>query len=169
MTVSVQLLVCLCSLFIEWTFDFLAFVIYLFVDYYSFVVYDIIMLVSIYFFLCLFFFFKQKTAYEMRISDWSSDVCSSDLVLAGRGSERDGDGGNNDSQLHGIALSENHGPSAAWPAESPQFPVRELWVPNGAIRWRWPRLPVFPTLSYERTRSSIPAGRLRSNSLFPAA
>src|SRR3546814_10539290 len=29
--------------------------------------------------LVLFFFFKQKTAYEMRISDWSSDVCSSDL------------------------------------------------------------------------------------------
>src|SRR3546814_10959004 len=30
-------------------------------------------------FVMLFFFFKQKTAYEMRISDWSSDVCSSDL------------------------------------------------------------------------------------------
>src|SRR3546814_5348186 len=30
-------------------------------------------------FLSCFFFFKQKTAYEMRISDWSSDVCSSDL------------------------------------------------------------------------------------------
>src|SRR3546814_7084317 len=30
--------------------------------------------------LIIFFFFKQKTAYEMRISDWSSDVCSSDLV-----------------------------------------------------------------------------------------
>src|SRR3546814_19644210 len=29
--------------------------------------------------MCCFFFFKQKTAYEMRISDWSSDVCSSDL------------------------------------------------------------------------------------------
>src|SRR3546814_1795938 len=29
--------------------------------------------------LVFFFFFKQKTAYEMRISDWSSDVCSSDL------------------------------------------------------------------------------------------
>src|SRR3546814_6004516 len=29
----------------------------------------------------IFFFFKQKTAYEMRISDWSSDVCSSDLDL----------------------------------------------------------------------------------------
>src|SRR3546814_9802533 len=33
----------------------------------------------------LFFFFKQKTAYEMRISDWSSDVCSSDLRLRARG------------------------------------------------------------------------------------
>src|SRR3546814_20404969 len=31
-----------------------------------------------------FFFFKQKTAYEMRISDWSSDVCSSDLRPAAR-------------------------------------------------------------------------------------
>src|SRR3546814_9320355 len=29
----------------------------------------------------LLFFFKQKTAYEMRISDWSSDVCSSDLLV----------------------------------------------------------------------------------------
>src|SRR3546814_78880 len=29
----------------------------------------------------IFFFFKQKTAYEMRISDWSSDVCSSDLLV----------------------------------------------------------------------------------------
>src|SRR3546814_3673481 len=33
--------------------------------------------------MCRFFFFNQKTAYEMRISDWSSDVCSSDLS-AGR-------------------------------------------------------------------------------------
>src|SRR3546814_5564019 len=31
--------------------------------------------------MCSLFFFKQKTAYEMRISDWSSDVCSSDLAL----------------------------------------------------------------------------------------
>src|SRR3546814_15655475 len=36
-------------------------------------------------FICLVFFFKQKTAYEMRISDWSSDVCSSDLHNVGRG------------------------------------------------------------------------------------
>src|SRR3546814_1746342 len=31
-------------------------------------------------YVCVFFFFNQKTAYEMRISDWSSDVCSSDLL-----------------------------------------------------------------------------------------
>src|SRR3546814_8741588 len=41
---------------------------------------------SVFFYLCsvlsdfILFFFKQKTAYEMRISDWSSDVCSSDLI-----------------------------------------------------------------------------------------
>src|SRR3546814_7474485 len=36
-----------------------------------------------------FFFFKQKTAYEMRISDWSSDVCSSDLRRTAGGRPRD--------------------------------------------------------------------------------
>src|SRR3546814_6928884 len=41
------------------------------------------------FYYLLFFFFKQKTAYEMRISDWSSDVCSSDLTsrFAGFGAQ----------------------------------------------------------------------------------
>src|SRR3546814_1590626 len=39
--------------------------------------------------MCVFFFFKQKTAYEMRISDWSSDVCSSDLAAhVAHGAER---------------------------------------------------------------------------------
>src|SRR3546814_1754418 len=38
-------------------------------------------------FIC-FFFFKQKTAYEMRISDWSSDVCSSDLGVLDQGDTR---------------------------------------------------------------------------------
>src|SRR3546814_2201286 len=42
------------------------------------------MLVSVFFF----FFFKQKTAYEMRISDWSSDVCSSDLPSGKFGDQR---------------------------------------------------------------------------------
>src|SRR3546814_2674496 len=47
-------------------------------------VWIVIILVSfmlLLFLVCIvFFFFKQKTAYEMRISDWSSDVCSSDLL-----------------------------------------------------------------------------------------
>src|SRR3546814_7121832 len=38
-------------------------------------------MVCISYWVWMFFFFKQKTAYEMRISDWSSDVCSSDLVV----------------------------------------------------------------------------------------
>src|SRR3546814_7466332 len=41
----------------------------------------------LYLFVFVFFFFKRKPAYEMRISDWSSDVCSSDLALK---AERDG-------------------------------------------------------------------------------
>src|SRR3546814_12403704 len=42
-------------------------------------------------FFFIFFFFKQKTAYEMRISDWSSDVCSSDLrSRSSRAKSRDG-------------------------------------------------------------------------------
>src|SRR3546814_4372878 len=44
--------------------------------------YVCLMLYAMFFF--AFFFFKQKTAYEMRISDWSSDVCSSDLLYVGR-------------------------------------------------------------------------------------
>src|SRR3546814_1568575 len=59
-----------------------------------------------YFFLCcfrvlysccclFFFFFKQKTAYEMRISDWSSDVCSSDLRTAAAGGEHQPDNNRN--------------------------------------------------------------------------
>src|SRR3546814_9032292 len=39
----------------------------------------------------VFFFFKQNTAYEMRISDWSSDVCSSDLFVIGRSHWDDSD------------------------------------------------------------------------------
>src|SRR3546814_19175715 len=38
--------------------------------------------------LLFFFFFKQKTAYEMRISDWSSDVCSSDLACGSAAADR---------------------------------------------------------------------------------
>src|SRR3546814_6617188 len=55
--------------------------------YYCFDMCDFIYFVFFYCF--FFFFFKQKTAYEMRISDWSSDVCSSDLAIYRRsGGER---------------------------------------------------------------------------------
>src|SRR3546814_3885308 len=56
-----------------------------------------------------FFFFKQKTAYEMRISDWSSDVCSSDLAF------RDRESGSCDASLRVHA-------------------VRKMAIPD----WRWP-------------------------------
>src|SRR3546814_7597362 len=45
----------------------------------SLLLFTMIFCFSFVFFYFCFFFFKQKTAYEMRISDWSSDVCSSDL------------------------------------------------------------------------------------------
>src|SRR3546814_1089841 len=47
----------------------------------------------LYLFFGVFFFFKQKTAYEMRISDWSSDVCSSDLLDTGMCGDPFGDRG----------------------------------------------------------------------------
>src|SRR3546814_6486855 len=53
-----------------------------------------------------FFFFKQKTAYEMRISDWSSDVCSSDLLgcheVVGQANHRGGQSGNHCNGAHNM-------------------------------------------------------------------
>src|SRR3546814_20400518 len=59
----------------------------------------------------MFFFFKQKTAYEVRISDWSSDVCSSDLPADSPAGSRD-----------------------SGPATAP-VPRREAWRPWGASAW----------------------------------
>src|SRR3546814_19644188 len=52
----------------------------------------------------VFFFFKQKTAYEMRISDWSSDVCSSDLS-AGAAAGQDASGADADRDAPGARTS----------------------------------------------------------------
>src|SRR3546814_18289783 len=60
----------------------------------------------------LFLFFKQNTAYEMRISDWSSDVCSSDLVLLGR--------------RHGLEYAALAGPQQRAAARHPDLPGRSL-------------------------------------------
>src|SRR3546814_1174474 len=58
--------------------------------------------------ICLyFFFFKQKTAYEVRISDWSSDVCSSDLIASWKRSPAMGE--RHDPGLHRIVHSRNGG------------------------------------------------------------
>src|SRR3546814_6338437 len=67
----------------------------------------------------VFFFFKQKTAYEMRISDWSSDVCSSDLEALRRqersqeragGADEHGHEGGDGTDQHEAAL--RHRPAA---------------------------------------------------------
>src|SRR3546814_8150780 len=60
--------------------------------------------------LLVFFFFKQKTAYEMRISDWSSDVCSSDLFLC-----RDRRTARTDSRREHAAQSRTHSVDARVP------------------------------------------------------
>src|SRR3546814_2716019 len=72
------------------------------------------------FIVCMFFFFKQKTAYEMRISDWSSDVCSSDLTP-----ERFGKGA-----IEGVA-----GPVAANNAAAGGafIPLLTLGIPPGVV------------------------------------
>src|SRR3546814_5998711 len=80
---------------------------------------------------CLCFFFKQKTAYEMRISDWSSDVCSSDLIhdLLPAG---------NDGRRWRAVLNEaqivlhNH-PVNAERVRSGRMPVNSLWFHGGEI------------------------------------
>src|SRR3546814_1703265 len=56
-----------------------------------------------------FFFFKQKTAYEMRISDWSSDVCSSDLRAALDVRQRLGIVGKNHIQLPADQVGKRRG------------------------------------------------------------
>src|SRR3546814_10088914 len=75
--------------------------------------------------LLIFFFFKQKTAYEMRISDWSSDVCSSDLhssYFADRQGEPDSSDSSPPPRIHG------------------HFPRQSISVsdPTSPPQWRYP-------------------------------
>src|SRR3546814_13860188 len=70
-----------------------------------------------------FFFFKQKTAYEMRISDWSSDVCSSDLgpLRARRRTSRRIPSGSN--------ASRTGRPAQSWPCRSTVRSCRRFATP----------------------------------------
>src|SRR3546814_11479513 len=74
-----------------------------------------------------FVFFKQKTAYEMRISDWSSDVCSSDLQRASAGSDRPG-------AMHGACGATARDCRCATGGRRPDRPSAQPWTGRGMRR-----------------------------------
>src|SRR3546814_3007815 len=69
---------------------------------------------------CVFCFFKQKTAYELRISDWSSDVCSSDLALCGNADTSD------------LQIGQRNAIARAFHAEPKGFFHKQIVKTNGA-------------------------------------
>src|SRR3546814_6392165 len=95
------------------------------------------------FFMLFFFCFKQKTAYEMRISDWSSDVCSSDLILF-KGSDRSAS-----EQFwiikHGIKMT-------AMPAWGKTHDDRLIWDMVAFIR----QLPSLSPAQYQAMTQNVP-------------
>src|SRR3546814_19599857 len=99
------------------------------------------------------FFFKQKTAYEMRISDWSSDVCSSDLLrggargVGGLAIAAAGHGGGGDGQQRGTedgALVHAWAPCSTGAAAS-RPSIASATSPGCSITVMWP-LPPSSTL-----------------------
>src|SRR3546814_8409207 len=88
-----------------------------------------------------FFFFKQKTSYEMRISDWSSDVCSSDLVREqqhDRYDQHDKQTGGQRIAAHpaqqSISIHFDHYPAPAW-TRSEERRVGKECVRTCRSRW----------------------------------
>src|SRR3546814_10530919 len=74
-----------------------------------------------------FFFFKQKTAYEMRISDWSSDVCSSDLIQRAVQEEQQRD-------PHPCSLARSLiGAWRRWPLPASRWPRNPLRLPRSTL------------------------------------
>src|SRR3546814_10295044 len=85
---------------------------------------------------CLFFFFKQKTAYEMRISDWSSDVCSSDLRAAKQGpAEAERGAGRNRRQRRTSAAPRHSAKAAEIARRSEERRVGKECVSTCRSRW----------------------------------
>src|SRR3546814_4209566 len=76
--------------------------------------------------LCL-FFFKQKTAYELRISDWSADVCSSDLRAFEFFADRGGSVGQTASGEHEAARSRPDGEVARFDARGAHLRAEQLF------------------------------------------
>src|SRR3546814_2091973 len=84
-----------------------------------------------------FFFFKQKTAYEMRISDWSSDVCSSDLrtaAYAGRSRRPRRDGAGDDALARTVRVTAGQ-PSPVIVGRSEERRVGKECVSTCRSRW----------------------------------
>src|SRR3546814_12873706 len=94
-------------------------------------------------FVVYFFFFKQKTAYEMRISDWSSDVCSSDLAAhqphadhEQRREQEEEEGGRRDHRQKVAPRNHDHGAQErGHSANSPMASARAS-ASNPASTWR---------------------------------
>src|SRR3546814_15225933 len=131
-----------------------------------------------------FFFFKQKTAYEMRISDWSSDVCSSDLLDLGRQLDDDrallrghsaigrtafGLGDFTEARRHleqAIALNEAERPAGGSEADRPDSAVTDLCY----LSWTSFSLGAPPTPLAQSRRSLGQPGRApRRDSEWAAA
>src|SRR3546814_1278214 len=86
------------------------------------------------------FLFKQKTAYDMRISDWSSDVCSSDLQRTNRSS---GDGGWGQIVTSTRIGKDDMGPDPPCRCVQPTFGKNYLTIVPSCTQifeWIWPRL-----------------------------
>src|SRR3546814_12996564 len=75
----------------------------------------------------LVFFFKRKTAYEMRISDWSSDVCSSDLIIRAEARRID------------IRIGDDDVLDLSLDAAIDLAKIARAWQPGGALPWVWAR------------------------------
>src|SRR3546814_19682739 len=91
-----------------------------------------------------FFFFKQKTAYEMRISDWSSDVCSSDLATAAA-----------------WTASERASSSRPWAiAACASSSARRAWETSSAAYWSASAFPARATACRAVASSAVGGGRL---------
>src|SRR3546814_17557523 len=109
-----------------------------------------------------FFFFKQKTAYEMRISDWSSDVCSSDLAASKPALVLLGLGGND--MLRGIDAAETRANLDAMLAELKRRDIPVLLTgmvaaPNLGADYAKAFDPIYSELAPQYGPSLYPIGR----------
>src|SRR3546814_4606205 len=98
-----------------------------------------------------FFFFKQKTAYEMRISDWSSDVCSSDLQNRHRAS------------AHSIP-PHARSRSRRWETPRHSHPSDSVAQPTRQARCQWPARRVAPSAGPRKSGISMVAAVERTAS-----